>query len=209
VAPARTARTTRGRLAVVTVELRAACLTDRCVTRLGDTTLALPRVTAEVSGRDHAVFRAQTAWPPLLVRGRVTAKDLALVKPPFRADTSLRAPSYRIPPSTLAAFLEVLAAVLAVAGVALVAYHAALLVRGRSRARPTAGELEQALRYARQAELRPAADRRRALGLLARLLDRRDHRLARAASTLAWSRPKPEPGALSELVAEVEREVPS
>ncbi|MGZ4389910.1 MAG: hypothetical protein ACXVZL_11070, partial [Gaiellaceae bacterium] len=65
------------------------------------------------------------------------------------------------------------------------------------------------LRLAREAESRPPPDRRRALGLLARLLGSRDGRLATAASELAWAKPQPEREAMSGLVAEIEHEAPS
>ncbi|MDX6527465.1 MAG: hypothetical protein QOI43_2976, partial [Gaiellales bacterium] len=61
----------------------------------------------------------------------------------------------------------------------------------------------------REAESRPPSDRRRALGLLARLLDPRDRRLSVEASELAWAEPEPERAALATFVADVEREVPS
>jgi hypothetical protein len=63
--------------------------------------------------------------------------------------------------------------------------------------------LERALRLAREAERLPVPHRRRALGLLARLLGR-DH-LSSAASDLAWSEHKPEPDELEALVSEIER----
>ena len=66
--------------------------------------------------------------------------------------------------------------------------------------------LDRALALAREAEQRPPPDRRRALGLLARLLGPRDPRLADAADDLAWSAPAPTSDALAELVTQVERE---
>ncbi len=207
--PARTTRTTRGRLTVVSISVPAACLTDPCVARPGETRLELPRVTAAVSAADDRVLRAGTAWPVLRVQSRVTAADLAPVRPPFRADASPPPPSYRIAPATLARLFEALAALLAVAGAGLVVYQVGLLAHRRRRASPALGELEDALRLAREAEARPAPDRRRALSLVARLLEARNRRLAGAARELAWSEPKPEPRALSELVSEIEREVPS
>ncbi len=97
---------------------------------------------------------------------------------------------------------------LALAAAALAVLEARGLAR-RRRGEPTVDELERALRLAREAETRPPPDRRRALGLLARLLDRRDRRLSGAASELAWAEPEPERAALATFVADVEREVPS
>jgi hypothetical protein len=115
--------------------------------------------------------------------------------------------SYRVAPGRLATALTIAAVVLAVAGVLLAGWAAATLVRRRrAQARRLTG-LERALVLAREAESRPPADRRRALGLLARLLGGRHGRLADEAEELAWSAPSPQPAALAELVTQVEREV--
>jgi hypothetical protein len=206
--PAKTTRLTSGRLTVLSVELSGACLALPCVAHTGETAIRLPRVTASVSTRDGQVLNARGVWPALRVHSRVTAADLAPARPAFRADTAPPAPSYRIAPSTLALLLDVVAALLVAAGVALATYQLVLLERRRRRsAGGGGGELELAIRLARQAESRPEPDRRRALGLLARLLDAREGRLASAASDLAWSRRKPETDAVSDLVGEIEREV--
>ena len=70
-------------------------------------------------------------------------------------------------------------------------------------------EFARAVRLAREAGARPDPDRRRALGLLARLLDDRDRRLAESARDLAWAEPAPDREALAALVVDVEREVSS
>ena len=80
--------------------------------------------------------------------------------------------------------------------------------RRRRVAAPLTG-LDRALALAREAEQRPPPDRRRALGLLARLLGPRDPDLADAADELAWSAPAPTSDALGELVTQVERKVDS
>jgi hypothetical protein len=204
-----TKTTTHGRLTVVAVSIAGACLTQTCVVAKGDAKLKLPHVVATISARDGSTLHRTVAWPLLDIHSGITAADLAPVQPPFRVDTTPVAPSYRLAPSTLAALLDALAVVLVLAGVALGARQLAVLAGGRRRARPAGGELEQAIRLARLAEARPAPDRRRALGLLARLLGGRDGRLADAASDLAWSRGQPESGELAELVGEIEREVVS
>jgi hypothetical protein len=186
------------------VSVAGACLTQSCVVAKGDAELKLPRVVATVSTRAGRTLHGTVAWPLLDIHSGITAADLAPVQPPFRVDTAPVAPSYRLAPSTLAALLDALAVVLVLAGVAL---GATQLTGVRRRARPAGGELEQAIRLARAAEARPAPDRRRALGLLARLLGGRDGRLAGAADDLAWSRGQPGSGELAELVGEIEREV--
>jgi hypothetical protein len=203
-----TTRTAQGRTLTVAVTRTFSCLSSACVAANGDATPALPRVTASVLTRDGETLRATSAWPTLHVRGRVSRADLARSRPPFRADTSPPPPSYRLAPGTLAWLLDGLAIALALGAVALAAYEVRRLA-GRGRAQPTADELERALRFARESEDRPPPDRRRALGLLARVLGARDRPLSGPASDLAWSKPEPEREALATLVADVEREAPS
>jgi hypothetical protein len=163
-------------------------------------------VAAVAERRGGGAVRANIAWPVLAIAGRVAPADLTAATPPFRADTAPPPAEYRIAPSTLALILDVLAAVFALAGVA---FATRAVVRAVRSGAPAAadGALGRALRLAREAEARPSEDRRRAVGLVARLLGERDRGLAGAASDLAWSRPKPERGAVSELVDEVERSV--
>jgi hypothetical protein len=192
-------RARRGRLDVVTFETPAACLSEACIAR----TISLPAVRVAVERRSGGVLRARSAWPSLDVVGRVSAAALARSRPPFRGDTTPPPPSYRISPSTLAVLLDVLAVALVAAAAAL------LLVRRRRRAAPAQDDLERALHLAREAEARSAPDRRRALGLLARLLGDRDRSLAGTANDLAWSEPQPEPRAVGRLVDDVESELRS
>jgi len=195
-------RTERGRLLTLTYAVPAACLDDRCLAARGPKRLRLPSLRIEVGA-----MSVDAKWPLLDVRGRVTSSDLVPVNPPLRTDVSPPAVHYRITPSTLAGLLELAAAVLAVAGIALAGRQVWLLQRVRRRREARLTDIERALAFAREAEARPPADRRRALGLLARLLARRDDRLAGAARELAWSEPTPTSDALSELVTRVEREV--
>jgi hypothetical protein len=186
-----TTRTVSGRLEVVTITQRVACVSAACLS----SPVELPRVRVSVTSREGNVLRTVEPWPRLRPRGRVGAADLARATPRFAADTTLPPPSYRIAPSTAETVLWIVAALAAAGAVA-------LLTVGVRRRRPAAAgdELARALRLARESEARPVEDRRRALGLLARLLP------SRAASDLAWSRPAPEPPAIDALVTEVERE---
>jgi hypothetical protein len=102
--------------------------------------------------------------------------------------------------------LEGASVLLALAAVLVGAWTAATFVRRRRRAEPLTG-IERALALVREAERRPASDRRRAVGLLARLLGSRDPGLAGTADDIAWSAPPPTPDALSQLAGRVEREV--
>jgi hypothetical protein len=192
---------TRGGMHTVTYSFRTSCLDQRCISRSGSKRVALRPVVVEIASR-----RTTAVWPLLDVRARVSRADAAQARPPMRSDTSPPRVDYRIAPLHLARALDVAAALLAVAGVLLAAWTAASLYRSRRRVEPLTG-LRRALALAREAEGRPAPDRRRALGLLARLLDLRDPRLADAADELAWSEPAPTRDALAGLVAEVEHEV--
>jgi hypothetical protein len=198
---ARVSRTVRGRLLVVSYALPAVCVTEQCIGKR----LQLPSARAEAPRRSGGVVQVKTAWPVLEIGGRVTAADLARSRPPLRSDTSMPSVTYRIAPATLSFLLDLAAAVLAAAGVALAAWQAAGLLR-RKRASDTRDELERALALVREAETRPPEDRRRAVGLLARLLHQRDERLAGDAGDLAWSEPKPAPEQLAALAERVVRE---
>jgi hypothetical protein len=190
---------------VIEVTRDAICLTSACVSDTGSTTPTLAPALVSAKLRDGRTVQVVVRWPQLTVRGRVTGGDLGRSQPPFRASLLPPAPTYRASPGTLAWLLDAVAIVLGLAAAALVLLQTRLRARGRGRAAP-ADELERALRLAREAERRPPPDRRRAAGLLARLLGERDASLAGDASDLAWAEPQPEPEALELLVGEVERE---
>ena len=198
---ARTSRVLSGDLELVTFEVPTTCVTAPCVAHSGVTTLALPAVRASVSSASGGTDSVATPWPALPIRGRVLASDLRRHSPRFEANASPPAPSYSVSPSTLSALLDVLAVVCAVGAVALLAWQAVVFVRRRPARR--LDELERALSLAREAQTQPVPQRRRALGLLARLLGR--DRLSSAASDLAWSEHKPEPDELEALVSEIEQ----
>ena len=201
-----TTRARRGGTLIISITRTFSCISGDCVNAKEEATPALPPVTVTAVGKSGRIVHATAAWSVLHVRGRVNAADLARNRPPFRANTSPPPPTYRLTPSTLAWLLDGVALVLAlVAGG--IAVSVALRLARRVRSTPTASEFERAVRLAREAESRPPPDRRRALGLLSRLLDKRDRRLSGAASDLAWAQPDPERESLATLVSDVEREV--
>jgi hypothetical protein len=202
---AEVSRSSRGDTEVVTYELTAACLDQRCVAPSGVRRLRLPPVHAEAPGRNGSLVSVTRPWPALTVRGQVRASDLTRSPLPFRADLEAPTVSYRIAPSTLTVVLVAAALALALTAIVLAWRHVARLVRRRDYVEPS--ELERALALARSSEARPPDDRRRALGLLARVLHAREQRLAPATSTLAWSAPLPTAGSISALLEEVEDEV--
>jgi hypothetical protein len=197
-------RTKRGRLLVITYRTRASCLDQRCLGNGRSKGIVLAPVRVDVAASGD---QARTSWPALQVRSRVLPGDVVQENPPLRSDATPPPVNYRVAPDTLALALTIVAVLLAVAGVLVTGWAiAALIRRRRTEARRLTG-LERALELAREAEARPPADRRRALGLLAGLLGGRNTRLADEAEELAWSAPAPQPAALSELVTQVEREV--
>lgn len=186
--------------AVLEVTRTAMCETAACVSKTPPRPAAVV-VTATL--RSGKPVRATAQWPALQVRGRVTAADLAQGRPPFRTSVGTPSVTYAVAPRTLA-WLLVAAAILLGAGAVTLAVTT-LRRRRRTRAVPEGDALARALRLAREAESRLPPDRRRAAGLLARLLRERGERLAGAASDLAWAPPQPEAGALEGLVSDVER----
>lgn len=202
--PARVSRVSSDGRVALTYDVNAVCIYDECIGKGGRRIIHLPEVSVAVPG---GPVLASAPWPPLDIRGRVVEADLKPVQLPLKRDVVPPPVSYRIAPTTLATLLEILAAVLAVAGVALAGWQVAAIRRERRAWAEPLTELDRALELAREAESRPPADRRRALALLERLLRPRDARLAREARDLAWSSPPPEPEELGELVTQVERKV--
>ena len=189
---------------VIEVTRDAICVTSACVSDTGSTTPKLAPALVRAKLKNGRSVQVVVQWPQLTVRGRVTGGDLGRSQPPFRASLLPPAPTYRAAPGTLAWLLDAASIVLGLAAAGLVLLQVRRWIRGYARSAP-ADELERALRLAREAEQRPPPDRRRAAGLLARLLGERDAALAGNASDLAWSEPQPGPDALESLVGEVER----
>jgi hypothetical protein len=200
--PTQVTKATRRGLHTITYTTRASCLDQRCISTAGGKRIALRPVVVQIAPNT----KRTEVWPVLSVRARVSRADTAKARPPMRHDTTTPAVTYRLGPAGLARGLEAAAVVLAAAGLLLAGWAAAAVRRRRRVAAPLSG-LGRALALAREAERRPTPDRRRALGLIARLLGARDPRLAGEADDLAWSAPAPTSDALAELVTQVEREV--
>jgi hypothetical protein len=197
-----------GHRLVVTYEVAAVCIVEQCLSTHDARSLRLPSVRVDAPQREGGLAQARAVWPVLRIGGRVKMADLARSRPPFRSDLSTPAATYRIAPKTLALLLDIAAALLASAGAGVASWRALTLLQRRRRL-DTRSELERALAAVRAAESAPLEQRRRAVGLLARLLAKRNLRLAAAAADLAWSEPKPTPVELAGLVDRVTREVGS
>jgi hypothetical protein len=193
---------------VVTYEVAAVCIVEQCLATHGARALRLPSARVGAPRRGGGLAQARAVWPVLRIGGRVKMADLARSRPPFRSDLSTPAATYRIAPKTLALLLDIAAALLALAGVGVASLRALTLLQRRRRL-DTRSELERALAAVRAAESAPLEQRRRAVGLLARLLAKRNLRLAGDAADLAWSEPKPTPVELAGLADRVTREVGS
>jgi len=186
------------------------CLSEDCVPGIVPRPIALPplRVTGEKS--DGSPVATVVRWPKLAVVSRVTPSEAAATTPPLRRETRLPPATYRASPGAVAAALDGLAAVLLAA--AAVLGLRGLLRRRRRRAEERLARLtplERALRYAKESERRPPDDRRRALGLLGRVLGESGSPLGGSASRLAWSPPEPSAGEVVTVVDDVERSTAS
>jgi hypothetical protein len=151
---------------------RLACLSDACAGK----TVVVAGVTVQVLPR-------------------VTAKQVAAVKPPYQAPTTRPATGGSGAPSRLL-----------FAGAALLVLLAAALVASESRRRrgdAPVDRLRRALRLVRESATRAPGDRRRALDNLAVTLDEAPP--AERATRLAWARTEPEPAATLGIADEVAR----
>lgn len=203
--PTRVTHAVREDVQTITYTAVGSCLDLRCISKGASKRVVLRPV--RVSPPPVRVGETKAPWPTLDVRRRVPQTDLVQTPPPLRSDVSPPPVTYRVGPTGLARTLDGVAAMLAAAGLALGGWTAiALYRRRRRRARPLT-ELQRALALARQAEQRPPPDRRRALGLLARLVGARNPALAGAADDLAWSAPAPTGDDVAAVVSRVEREV--
>jgi hypothetical protein len=181
-----------------TVQLR--CLGSDCVPELARRPFALRPGALVAEGRRVATLQ----WPELEVTSRVAQSALtdgaAIIQVNWRANmTELPAATYRVTP-------RVAAAALAGTGGMLAAGAMLLLVAALRRPRregPPLPPLERALVLLEAARRSgDAEEQRRALDLVAaELLRGGEEELAGEASTLAWSRPRPEPGE-TELIHE-------
>ena len=201
IAPPRTVSVTRGDVELVTITVPFSCISDACLAASGVAQIRLAPVRVSIATA-VGLRRTSAAWPSLAVRDRVRAADLRASEPPLEADASPLPPTYSVSPAALATVLDVVAALLGVAAIAIAAWELERLA-ARRRAAPD-GPVARAIRLARSAQALGVPERRRALERLARVLGRGD--LRSEASRLAWSQPPPDPDELELLVEAVERE---
>ena len=182
------------------------CVSDGGLPLTKPFALKLPAVTVTARAGTQQLSATAT-WPTTFIASRLTPSDATASNIRFRWAKSAPAPSYAVSPGTLAGLLTAAAGLLAVAALALIAFELVRLVeRRRRRALVVLTPLEAALAYTRDAARRPdPADRRKALGLLAKTLDSEGvASLAGATGDVAWSEEPPSPDRAIELADEVE-----
>ena len=199
-------RVDRGDATTITYSASVACLGEACLGKGESVAVSPAAPSISVERRGGATVRLAASRSSLTVDRRVGAAAAGAAVPRFRGDLGAPRPSYRVSAAALTAILATLAAVLAGLGGGLVA--ATLIGRRRAAGRSVRGsELERALALVRSAEARSAEDRRRAVGLVARLLAPRDGALARVGDDLAWSEPPPTAETATGFADNVERGV--
>jgi hypothetical protein len=189
---------------VLRQRIRLVCAAEACLP--GEEARRSAPLPVRVSARSHRgrPLALRVVWTPVQVVGRVAPEALG-AEPAWQLDDTPPAPDYRASPNRLAGGLAGLAIALALVATAIVANEARRLRRRRLQARLS--PLEAALAAVRAAMNQDVAERRAAVGALARALAERDGHLVRSASELAWSEQPPAPERLGSLAKEVEREV--
>ena len=203
--PTRISRVDAGDLTILRYRLVAGCVGEDCVPSGRTRTVTLTPVRVEARLRDGSRTVVIRRWPTVTVASRVSAAAAYADTPPFQRNLALPGPSLQVRPSRTALWLDVAAALLGLGAVVAGAFAFRSLRRERGRVRDGRSELERALELARASTLRPSADRRRALSLVARVLERRDASIAGLAARLAWSPAEPGPEEITALVESVEQ----
>ena len=184
------------------------CVTDECLPLEKPKRLRFPAaVVTAVSGT--RTVRASARWQPMYVTSRL-GPAAASSGQHFRRPSTLLSPSYSIAPGWLEAVLVAAAVVLGACGLALLVLELRRVARRRRARLAGIQGRELALAFARESAAREnAADRRKALGLLAETLAAEgDDELAASAGDVAWAEAPPTPDETLRLVEEVERAAP-
>jgi hypothetical protein len=184
--------------------LTIACFAERCVPRVKSVqAFALPKLTVTARTTDGATLRLRQDWPTVNIATRFVPPDVnALVN--LRTRTLVPAATFRLGSTWLATLLTI-------GGVLLIAFGLVYGVIEILRRRPSRGHvldrrspLVRTLELVRKARSGEVEERRRAVGLLARVLPEDGDGLASTASEVAWSTPDPSPDELEELARKVE-----
>ncbi len=202
-APTRETSIVSGPYQIQTWLFEVACLQTTCLPHAGTLRVEFPEVVVSATTVDGASRTVRRAWPSVSIAQRFGASTKG-ASPVFDLDQDLPKLTFRVDPTRLAYALDAAAALFGILAFFVVARM--LLSRRPARGGNTPA-LARALMLVRQSVVRPADDRRRAVGLLARVLDRdRATSLSATASDLAWSAGEPSPERLEGLVEMVETE---
>lgn len=178
------------------------CRVTECAPASGSLRAHLPPAQVTLVRRDGSMRRLAVRWPEVVVAERVSAAAASLHVPPFRLQTEPPPPRPSVSVSLVSALLDAAAALLVASALVIVVLE---LRRRRPLGGPVVAPLQRALALAREAQSRPAPDRRRALALLARIAATRDPKLSTDVGAAAWERPAPEPDRIAELVRRAEQ----
>jgi hypothetical protein len=177
--------------------LTIACRIASCVPARATRTVTLPAALVTVRTRAGKTVRLHARWPSVVEASRLPAGAATATKPPFLLQTTPPPLHPRVSPKLAADVLDAVAVLLVLGAGAIFVRE---LKRRLVRIPPPVPDLERALRLVREAEARPAPDRRRALALLARVVAAHDAAgLGADAAHAAWERESPSPETLGEL----------
>ena len=181
------------------------CVTDGCLPVSKPRTVQFPAVVVTATA-DGKPLKASGKWEPLSVSSRLSPADLAGSSPHFISPSTPPPASFGVSP-LVANLLTVVGGLLALAALVLIGLEVRrLFARRRHEALARRTPLEVALALVRQAARRSdPADRRKALGLLADVLeDEGDPGLAGSAGNAAWSQHAPSSDRALELADEAQ-----
>jgi len=184
-----------------------ACLSLSCIPRAKMVeSFALPPVTVTAQTLRGSSLKARKPWPVINVAGRFVPPNVhAPVR--LRTQTMVPAATYRLNPEWLARTLDVIGALIIAVGLGVGAREITRWRGSRNRVVDTRPPIVRTLELVREARDLDVEVRRRAVGLLARVLphDRQD--LASAASEVAWSVNEPSADNVDEIVCRVEAQL--
>jgi hypothetical protein len=184
-----------GRIAALHVEARLECLQAGCIPPKSLYTFTFRPLTVRYRA-GGAAQKAQIGWPRLTVHSRLT--EALRAHPALRVGAIHAAPpSFRVAPRRAGVALLVAAALLGLAGLAILVALAGRPLLARRRG---PGALELILEEVRASSSNGDSARRRgALEQLARELAPLDGELSRESRVLAWAPSDPPPAAVEDL----------
>ncbi len=199
IGPASTTRTREGRIVVVRLEQRIACLDLACAPTGEPHGGDLPGASVSARLVSGGTVTTRAARAVVTVEPRVSNADVRATPPPFEQQTALPPASGRV--RRLPGLLTATATVLGIVALLL----AVLALRPRAVTRPREAALARAVRLLRESALRSAPDRRRAADLVSHVAGSAGERpLADEAARVAWSARPPEPDAAVALADRAE-----